>query len=177
MIREASYSFNPLGFNQLQSPILSEMDQRKVFPYLISRILAELILSCTAGCPPCVSVPANLSLCGSPTRTSIPVLKCDRQQSSKRSDSPGSNPHEITANQSHANGERLERAVIEMRLRRIIRRFQRMIRRYITRLCELRLFAALRMQFVFRSRSRTRAALRIQRFVRNMLRRKRHHAS
>lgn len=177
MIQEASDSFYPLRVNQPQTPILPKMDQLKGFPLILPHILTELILSCTAGCPPCISGPANLSLCGSPTRTSIPVLKCDGQHSSNLSDSPEADPREITSNQSHANGERLERAVFEMRLRRIIRRFQRMIQQRITRLCELRLFAALRVQFVFRSRSRTRAALRIQRFVRNMLCRKRNHAS
>jgi hypothetical protein len=56
--------------------------------------------------------------------------------------------------------------MLELRLNRALRRFQDQVRHRIQRRCELKLFVVLRMQYVFRSRSRTRAALAIQRFIR-----------
>jgi hypothetical protein len=94
------------------------------------------------------------------------IRKFDNHESSYTSNGKS---YEVSINRVQNAGQtvrRLERRLWELRLNRALRRFQGQIRGRIQRRCELRLFVILRMQFMYRSRNRIRAAVRIQRFVR-----------
>ena len=98
----------------------------------------------------------------------VPIVKYDTYRSSG-----GSNEriYESGADPGRTRNltlRRLERRLWELRLNRALRRFQEQIRTRIQRRCELRMFVILRVQFIYRARSRARAALTIQRFMRRM---------
>lgn len=100
---------------------------------------------------------------------SMPVRKFDGYHSSQ---SQGSKSYEASDSRLHTANTgllRMERRYWELRLNRALRRFQEQIRFRLQRRCELRIFVVLRMQFVFRTRSRSRAAVVIQRFVRSKI--------
>lgn len=93
-------------------------------------------------------------------------VKCDTYRSSEGRKDQTYEASSDRGQRRDAQIHRLERRLWESRLNRALRRFQEQIRSRIQRRCELRLFVILRMQFVYRSRSRLRAAMTIQRFMR-----------
>ena len=101
----------------------------------------------------------------------VPSHRFERESPPKVNQSTAHTGYEVSVGINNTNQatRRLERRLIELRLSRAIRRFQDRVRHRIQRRCELRQFVVLRMQFICRNRSRTRAAVAIQRFFRTKL--------
>jgi len=123
-------------------------------PFLLAALLMETILArLHAMGPSCIP----------------PVVKVDNYQSDyQRNNNPDRSLEVSVQDPNVRRGViQLQRVLNEWRLFRLIRRFQENVRRRVERRCELREFVVLRMQFLVRSRSRLRAVIRIQRFVRD----------
>ena len=100
------------------------------------------------------------------------VRKCDTANSSYSNGSGGGQRSYENLGRNTNGGQTTrnrENYLLELRLRWAIRRLQEHIRYVIQRKCEMRLFVILRMQYVYRRRSRIRAATTIQRFVRKFI--------
>lgn len=107
-----------------------------------------------------------------PQTDPVNFRRCDTYQSASSSTSVNPSVYEVYA-AGTGNPNRTTRTLLgrlwELRLQRALRRFQDRVRHRMQRRCELRLFVGLRMQYIYRCRSRIRAARSIQRFVRNKL--------
>ena len=100
----------------------------------------------------------------------IPYSRFDTSNSSYSQANIPPNRYEESATGGTNNLTRqLLQSIIERRLQRALRRLIDEIQEKIRRRCEMRLLIVLRLQFVFRYRSRIRAAITIQRFMRPIL--------
>ena len=98
------------------------------------------------------------------------VVKCDTHQTAQnRGASINNNGLEVSVQDPNARRAlaQLQRVLNELRLSRLIRRYRENVRQRLERRCELQQFVVLRIQYLIRMRSRLRAAVRIQRFVRH----------
>ena len=105
----------------------------------------------------------------SETRSWIPVSKYDGGSYSRTPNSGRGARLEVEAGSSTNTRNNIEFALLEMRIRRALRRFQELIRQRSQRRCELRRFIVLRLEFLHINRRRMRAAIKIQRFIRKSL--------
>ena len=104
----------------------------------------------------------------------VDVVKCesDQQYNSGKNGGDGGGYEVSRSGGATGRGVRqIEQRIIELRLRWAMRRIQQRMVHSFQRRCEMRLFVILRLQYLFRRRrSRTRAAVTIQRFIRPILR-------
>ena len=102
------------------------------------------------------------------------MVKCEsEQQYDSGKNSGASNGYEVsrTGGATGQGVRQIEQRIIELRLRWALRRIQQRLVHSYQRRCEMRLFVILRLQYLFRRRrSRIRAAVTIQRFIRPILR-------
>jgi hypothetical protein len=145
------------------------------------------VVSSIPGCFVVCSNPISLFLCRCPPSMhdhrgisihqsdKVTVVQCEsgQQYNSGRSGDGGGEGYEVSRN-GGATGRgvrQIEQRIIELRLRWAMRRIQERMVNSFQRRCEMRLFVIIRLQYLFRRRrSRIRAAVTIQRFIRPILR-------
>jgi uncharacterized membrane protein len=99
----------------------------------------------------------------------ISISKCDKGASSQAPNSGRVSRLDTEVTPSQNARHQLALALLDLRLKRALRRFRELIRQRSQRKCELRLFVVLRLEFLQRNRRRIRAAIKIQRFLRRIL--------
>jgi len=123
-------------------------------------------------CPPSMHDHRGISIHQS---DKVTFVQCEsgQQYNSGKSGDGGGEGYEVSRNGGPTGRgvRQIEQRIIELRLRWAMRRIQERMVNSFQRRCEMRLFVILRLQYLFRRRrSRIRAAVTIQRFIRPILR-------